>query len=111
MSSLLAATDIVSCYVLIDDISKDIVPQYTTGRPPNLTIQEITTIVVYASIVLRTKTLKDIWNIVHLYHRNDFKTFPTYKTFVAELHRALPSMEAILSRLLVKSKLNFVDQS
>jgi hypothetical protein len=111
MSSLLPTTDLISCYVLIDDISKDLVPQYVTGRPPCLSISEITAMIVYSSTTLRTKTLKDVWMILSIYHRNDFKHIPAYKTFVAEIHRALPVMEKILSRLLVSSKLNFVDST
>jgi hypothetical protein len=111
MSSLLPATDLVSCYVLIDDISKQIVPQYVTGRPPLLSIPETTAILVYASIMLRAKTLKDVWNIISLYHKNDFKKFPSYTTFIDEVHRALPYMEQLLSQLLVKSGLNFVDST
>ena len=111
MSSLLPATDLISCYVLIDDISKNIIPQYITGRPPSLSISETTTILVYASIMLRVKTLKDIWNIFHIYHKKDFKRFPSYSAFVDEVHRSLPYMEEILSQLLVKSGLNFVDST
>ncbi len=110
MSSLLLTTDVVSCYVLIDDISKDIVPQYVTGRPPCLSSTEVVAILVYNTMVLHQKTLKDIWNMLKLYHTKDFHV-PAYNTFVEEVHRALPLMEELLAQSLVPAKLNFVDST
>jgi hypothetical protein len=70
------------------------------GRPPALNDAEVITILVWHTLVLKQKTLKDIYDTVCLYHRKDFPQLPTYSTFVAECHRALPEMFITLTSML-----------
>ncbi len=111
MSSLLPTTDLVSCFILIDDICQDIIQPQTRGRHPCISTSEIVAILVYNTISLHQKTLKDIWNILYLYHQSDFKHLPTYAGFVHEVHQALPVMEELLAQSLVPAELCFVDST
>ena len=94
----LQANDIVDLFCWVDEW----VPRATvhSGRPPALTPAEIITILIWHTILLKQKTLKDIHDHVLRYHRSDFPRVPTYQTFVREVHRALPHLFEILSSLL-----------
>lgn len=72
---------------------------YTTGRPPLLTSPETVTILIWNTIVLKQKTLKDVHHAVCTYHAGDFR-LPKYSTFVAQCHRILPYMVYLLGILL-----------
>ena len=64
MSSLIAKCDIVALYTVIDDAVKELEKPGKTGRPALLTNSEIITILVYNTLILRQKTLKDIHNFI-----------------------------------------------
>ena len=72
---------------------------YTTGRPALLSTSEIVTILIWNTIVLKHKTLKDIHTFMCTYHNKDF-TLPKYSAFVNHCHRASPMMWQLLNRLL-----------
>jgi hypothetical protein len=88
---------ITDLYCWIDDL----VPYVSgrTGRPSALSESEVLTILVWNTLVLRQKTLKDLHRFVSLYHAGDFNV-PAYSTFVASCHRSLPSMLWLLKELL-----------
>lgn len=111
MSNLLPATDLISCFVLIDDVCEDIIQPQTRGRHPCISTSEVIAILVYNSISLHQKTLKDIWSILYLYHQKDFKHLPTYAGFVHEVHQALPVMQELMTRSLIPGEINFVDST
>lgn len=69
------------------------------GRPRSLTDAEIATVLVWNALVLRQKTLKDLYRSLRLYHTLDF-TVPTYSAFVARCHEALPTLFGLLMLLL-----------
>jgi hypothetical protein len=94
----LQANHIADLYCWVDDI----VPKKVRGpgKPPALATSEVITILIWHTIVLKQKTLKDIHDTVSLYHRQDFPRLPPYNTFVAECHRALPDMFALLTSIL-----------
>jgi hypothetical protein len=75
------------------------IPKYHTGRPPLLTEPEVVTILIWNTIVLKQKTLKDVHQAICTYHTNDFR-LPKYSAFVAHCHRALPQMVSLLGQLL-----------
>lgn len=113
MSSSLPQCDfLVALYVLIDDTVKEVknnVPK--VGRPSILTNSEIITILVYNTLFLRQKNLKNVWNFVNTYHQADFRRLPKYSAFVDHVHRTLPLMFQILSLTFAKSQINFTDST
>lgn len=70
------------------------------GRPPVLSRAEVITILLWSTIALQQKTLKDAYRTLAIYHRGDFKRLPAYNTFVDEVHRALPFCFELLEQLL-----------
>lgn len=72
---------------------------YRTGRPALLSESEVITILIWNTIVLKQKTLKDIHRAVCTYHSCDFK-LPKYSAFVAQCHTVLPGMLNLLESLL-----------
>lgn len=86
-------------------------PRYHTGRPPLLIESEIVTILIWNTIVLKQKTLRDIHRAVQTYHTNDFQ-LPKYSAFVAQCHRALPQMVSLLAQLLTDTeKIRIMDST
>jgi hypothetical protein len=75
------------------------VPIYHTGRPPLLTEPEVVTILLWNTMVLKQKTLKDVHQTIRTYHAHDFRV-PKYSAFVHHCHRALPQMVCLLGQLL-----------
>ena len=94
----LQADDIADLFCWVDER----VPRATVhpGRPPALVDAEIVTILIWHTIFLKQKTLKDIYDHVLRYHHGDFPRVPTYQAFVREVHRALPVCFDLLSALL-----------
>lgn len=94
---LLRSHHIIDLYCWVDDL----VPAQVSriGRPALLSQSEVITILIWNTLVLRTKTLKDLHRSLWLYHTHDFR-LPAYPTFVAECHRALPASFALLQLLL-----------
>lgn len=96
------ANDIADLYCWVDDL----VPKMSRGpgRPSALSKSEIVSILIWHTIVLKQKTLRDVYNHVTLYHRSDFPRVPTYQAFVREAHQALPTMFETLSTLLSQTE-------
>ena len=88
---------IVDLYCWIAD-QLPAVPRRTV-RPSLLTEAEVITILVWNTLVLRQKTLKDIHRTIQLYHGNDFQ-LPKYSAFVTHCHRATPHILMFLQLLL-----------
>lgn len=72
---------------------------YITGRPPLLQESEIITILIWNTIVLKQKTLKDIHSFMQTYHGDDFN-LPKYSAFMNHCHKSLPKMWSLLEQLL-----------
>jgi hypothetical protein len=111
MSDLISQCDLAALYVVIDDAIKEIGEKPKIGRPPILSDSEMIAILVYNTLVLRQKNLKDVLNFIKKYHQNDFKKLPCYSAFVAQAHRSLPLMFYLLSLSLAKSEINFADST
>lgn len=92
------ANHIADLYCWVDDL----VPHRARGpgKPPALHDAEVITILMWHTLILKQKTLKDIHDTSLLYHHKDFPRLPPYNTFVAEAHRALPTMFEVLTSLL-----------
>jgi hypothetical protein len=93
----LSSHHIVDLYCWVDQhIEKT---PYCTGRPALLSETEVITILIWNTIVLKQKTLKDIHTMMSTYHSNDFH-LPKYSAFVHHCHSALPEMITLLESLL-----------
>lgn len=95
----LQAHHIVDLYCWVDSIV-DVPVAKKAGRPPALSESEVVTALIWGTIALKHKTLKDVYDAVERYHRPDFPKLPHYSTFVAEAHRASALMFEMLSALL-----------
>lgn len=112
MSSSLLQCDLDTLYFVIDDAIKELgVKQSKVGRPSRLTDSELITILVYNTLFLRQRNLKDILKFIDKYHHSDFPTLPKYSTFIEHVHRALPLMTYVLSLTLARSEINFADST
>jgi hypothetical protein len=94
---LLQRKHIVDLYCWIDDLVEN--TPATTGRPRLTTNTEIITLLVWNALVLRQKTLKDLYRFACLYHDQEF-TLGSYASFVRNCHDALPASFEFLNLLL-----------
>lgn len=100
---------ITDIYVLVDDCLPKITNR-TVGRPAVLSDSEIVTILIWNSLTVRQKNLKDIWKYTLLHLPKEFPGFPQYNTFLNHCHRVLPLLIYVLENMLLdKTKLRFVD--
>ncbi len=95
----LHAHHIVDLYCWVDDLIPES-PRPLGGRPLLLSDTEIITGLLWSVIVLKQKTLRDAYNMICRYHRNEFPTLPSYQTFVRRSHQTSPLMFALLTHLL-----------
>lgn len=96
---LLQSNHIIDLYCFVDDIVPKQEPK-KTGRPLLVSDSEIITMLVWSTIVLKQSTLKDIYNTIAIYHKNDFPKFPKYSSFVDHCHKVLPQEIRVLEKLL-----------
>lgn len=93
---LVQSHHIVDLYCWVDDL----VPEVSkTGRPRLTTNAEIITLLVWDSLILRQKTLKDLYLFSRMYHRQDI-ALGSYASFVRNCQDALPVSLELLSLLL-----------
>lgn len=95
---LLQSHHIVDLYVWIDNLLPE-QPKHR-GRPTLLSESELTTLLVWNMLTVRSKTLKDLWKWLLLYHGKDFPQLPRYSAFVDHCHRTLPLLFILLAQLL-----------
>ena len=81
------------------------------GRPPILSDSNLLTILLWDTIVLHHKTLKDLHTFSRLYLRSEFPCLPKYSGFVAHCHRVLPKMWDLLHELCVDRSIRLVDST
>lgn len=113
MSGFLCQCDLVTLYTIIDDAVKEINngSSAKVGRPSVLTDSELIAILVYNTLFLRQKNLKDILIFIDKYHNYDFPRLPKYTAFIEHIHRVLPLMFTVLSFSLARSEINFADST
>ena len=102
---------ITELYAWVDDHA----PREQTGqvgRPRALSTSEVVTILVWNVIMIRQRTLKDIYRWIKCYHHQEFPTLPAYNCFLVACQRALPVMWVLLEQLLRHdAPLVFVDST
>jgi hypothetical protein len=89
---------IVDLFCWVDELVSK--PEKKVGRPPALSESEVLTILIWNTLALKQKTLKDVHDFVQIYHQEDFPRVPSYQSFVDECHRYLPRMFELLMQLL-----------
>jgi hypothetical protein len=90
---------IADLYCWVDDNSPRVEPR-RVGRPLLLSDSEVVTALLWSTIALKQKTLRDAYNTLCLYHHDDFPGLPNYKTFVRRAHRCTPLLFELLTHLL-----------
>src|SRR5438046_7457 len=104
---------ITDLYCLVDELLPKALPKSSTGgRPLSLVPTEIITLLVWNTLTVRSKTLKDVHSWAELYHLSDFPSLPKYKAFVHLCHQAGPDLLHVLQSLLASdAPLVFVDST
>lgn len=95
----LTKKDITNLYVWVDDL----LPQESKslgGRPSTLNNSELISILVWNTLTVKQKTLKDIYQWIRLDYPDEFPQLACYENFVKHCHRALPLMIWVLNSLL-----------
>ncbi len=101
---------IVDLFVWVDDT----LPQepYVTGRPSCLSESEMITLLVWNTLLLKQKNLKDLYRFTQCHLAKEFPKMPKYNGFLEQCHRVAPSMFWFLQILLVsKEPLIFMDST
>lgn len=108
--SFLRSHHIVNIYCWVDDLV--VKKSSSVGRPSILSDSELITILVWNTLVLRQKTLKDVHRIALCHLSYEFPHFPTYNAFLEHCHRVTPLMYYVLQTLLDgHSPLVFMDST
>lgn len=104
---------ITDLYCLIDNlIPLKLVNKSLGGRPLSLTSSELITLLVWNTLTVKSKTLKEIHSWTTLYHKKDFPRLPKYSAFVNLCHTNGDQMLSILKSILVSdSPLVFADST
>lgn len=106
----LAVNDITTLYVLVDDSVTPL--PYTTGRLSKLSDSEIITMLLWCTLLMRFKEIKEIHSFIQRYHCKDFPKFPNYQNFVAHCHRVIPLMAKLLTQSFdTEAELRFADST
>lgn len=90
---------ITDLYCLVDD-TLPAVTYAKGGRPSVLSNSEVITILIWNTLVVKQKTLKDIYRWVVRYHGSEFPKLPDYQRFVNHCHRIIPQLSLLLETLL-----------
>lgn len=108
----LRSDHITNVYCVLDDLITKSPPNPLGGRPPILSDSEVLTMLVWNTLVLHQKTIKELHTWVGIYHRPEFPSLPKYEAFVKHCHRVLPQCLTLLEQLLsVHEPLRFVDST
>lgn len=109
--SYLQKHHITDLYVLVDEL----LPKESNplgGRPTILNDSELITILLWNTIIVKQKTIRDIYNFIDDYHREEFPKLPTYSAFVRHCNRAIPLLLFLLRQTLKEQeKVRFMDST
>lgn len=102
---------ITDLYVLVDNLIPNI-PKPLGGRPSILSNSEIATILIWNTLTVRQKMIRDIHQWVKMYHQHEFPRIPKYSAFIDHCHRITPLLIWLLEQLLAQqSPLRFMDST
>ncbi len=91
---------ITDLYVWVDDLLPKESVHSRGGRPRTLSLSEVVTILIWQSLALKAKTMKDAHLWIARYHGDDFPRLPKYQRFVELCHAAMPSLVFVLEHVL-----------
>lgn len=93
----LRSHNIVDLYCWVDT---QLSTEPSQGRPRLMSDSEMVTVLLWCTVTLKQKTLRDCYDTLCLYHESDFKHISSYQTFVRRSHHVLPQMLYLLEQLL-----------
>lgn len=96
----LQAHHIVDLYVWVDELLPG--QSSSVGRPSLLSKSELVTLLIWNTLLLKQKTLKDLHRFSRCHLASEFPRFPKYNAFLEQCHRVTPVIFSLLRRLLVK---------
>lgn len=103
---------IVDLYCWVDDMLPQQLPSSSGGRPALLRSSELVTMLVWNTLLLHQKTLKDLHTFASLYLRSEFPQLPKYNAFLEHCHRVTPLMFQLLEQLLCSdAPIKFMDST
>lgn len=91
---------IINLFTWVDDILPIIRPAKAVGRPSRLSDSELVTILIWNTITMRQKILRDIYDWIRIDYEAEFPNLPSYGNFIKHCHRLLPQLIEILNSLL-----------
>ena len=91
---------IIDLYVLVDDSLPLNFKSNIRGRPSILTNSELITILIWNTLMVKQKTIRDIHKWVKDYHSSEFPKLPKYSAFVDQCHKVIPLIYFILETTL-----------
>lgn len=91
---------ITDLYCLVDDLLPRQPANPRGGRPSLLSDSELVTALIWNALVLRQKTIKDLYRSLQLYHQPEFPRLPRYRGFVTDCHRITAVCLSLLQQLL-----------
>lgn len=94
----LQAHHIVDLYVWVDELLPK-APR-AAGRPSILSNSELVTLLIWNTLLLKQKTLKDLYRFSRCHLVSEFPKFSKYNAFLEQCHRVTPLMSVLLGRLL-----------
>lgn len=102
---------ITDLYVWIDDsLSKNNKPY--GGRPSSLGDSELVTILIWNTLTVKQRNLKDIYSWIKLDYQEEIPSLPCYENFVKHYHRILPRLIDLLNQILVtNSNIKIMDST
>ena len=102
---------ITDLYVWVDEL----LPKESNplgGRPSILSDSELVTILLWNTIMVKQKTIRDIYKFINDYHKEEFPRLPTYSSFVKHCNRTIPLLLWLLERLLkTREQVRFMDST
>jgi hypothetical protein len=90
---------ITELFVWLDD-SLPALKFSAVGRKSKLTDSELVTILVWNTLTVKQKLLKDIYRWMVLEYAHEFPKVPCYENFIKQCHRVLPQLIWTLNQLL-----------
>lgn len=101
---------IVNLYVWVDDLIPD--RSHGVGRPSLLSESELITILIWNTLLLRQKTIKDMYRFTRCHLSGEFPRLPTYNAFLERCHKVAPIMFDMLQKLLERdAQIVFMDST
>lgn len=90
---------IINLYVWLDD-NLPTLRNSAVGRPGKLSDGELVSILIWNTITVKQKLLKDVYQWLKLEYVSEFPQIPCYENFVKHCHRLLPLLIWTLNQLL-----------